>query len=183
MDSYSFIYYNIIFTNRGNNMTDSKNPIIGVVMGSDSDWPIMKLATEILDDFNIAYESKIVSAHRTPDIMYEYAETAKNRGIRCIIAGAGGAAHLPGMLAAKTELPILGVPIPTKHLEGNDSLLSIVQMPKGVPVATFAIGEAGAANSALFAIAILANNDNSLESKLIEFRKSQKNKVINAKLK
>ena len=183
MDSYRFIYYNIIFTNRGNNMTDSKNPIIGVVMGSDSDWPIMKLATEILDDFNVAYESKIVSAHRTPDIMYEYAETAKNRGIKCIIAGAGGAAHLPGMLAAKTEIPILGVPIPTKHLEGNDSLLSIVQMPKGVPVATFAIGEAGAANSALFAIAMLSNNDDTLANKLIEFRKAQKNKVINAKLK
>lgn len=183
MDSYSFIYYNIIFTNRGNNMTDSKNPIIGVVMGSDSDWPIMKLATEMLNDFNVPYESKIVSAHRTPDIMYEYAETAKNRGIKCIIAGAGGAAHLPGMLAAKTEIPILGVPIPTKHLEGNDSLLSIVQMPKGVPVATFAIGEAGAANSALFAIAMLSNNDETLANKLIEFRKVQKNKVINAKLK
>ena len=183
MDSYSFIYYNIIFTNRGNNMTDSKNPIIGVVMGSDSDWPIMKLATEILDDFNIAYESKIVSAHRTPDAMYEYAEAAKNRGIKCIIAGAGGAAHLPGMVAAKTELPVLGVPIPTKHLEGNDSLLSIVQMPKGIPVATFAIGEAGAANSALFAIAMLAGNDKLLESKLMEFRRSQKNKVINTKLK
>lgn len=183
MDSYSFIYYNIIFTNRGNNMTDSKNPIIGVVMGSDSDWPIMKLATEMLNDFNVPYESKIVSAHRTPDIMYEYAETAKSRGIKCIIAGAGGAAHLPGMLAAKTEIPILGVPIPTKHLEGNDSLLSIVQMPKGVPVATFAIGEAGAANSALFAIAMLSNNDETLANKLIEFRKAQKNKVINAKLK
>ena len=183
MDSYRFIYYNIIFTNRGNNMTDSKNPIIGVVMGSDSDWPIMKLATEILDDFNIAYESKIVSAHRTPDAMYEYAEAAKNRGIKCIIAGAGGAAHLPGMVAAKTELPVLGVPIPTKHLEGNDSLLSIVQMPKGIPVATFAIGEAGAANSALFAIAMLAGNDKLLESKLMEFRRSQKNKVINTKLK
>lgn len=164
-------------------MTDSKNPIIGVVMGSDSDWPIMKLATEILNDFNVPYESKIVSAHRTPDIMYEYAEAAKNRGIKCIIAGAGGAAHLPGMLAAKTEIPILGVPIPTKHLEGNDSLLSIVQMPKGVPVATFAIGEAGAANSALFAIAMLSNNDKTLANKLIEFRKTQKNKVINAKLK
>jgi 5-(carboxyamino)imidazole ribonucleotide mutase len=183
MDSYSFIYYNIIFTNRGNNMTDSKNPIIGVVMGSDSDWPIMKLATEMLNDFNVPYESKIVSAHRTPDIMYEYAEAAKSRGIKCIIAGAGGAAHLPGMLAAKTEIPILGVPIPTKHLEGNDSLLSIVQMPKGVPVATFAIGEAGAANSALFAIAMLSNNDKTLANKLIEFRKAQKNKVINAKLK
>ena len=111
------------------------------------------------------------------------AEAAKSRGIKCIIAGAGGAAHLPGMLAAKTEIPILGVPIPTKHLEGNDSLLSIVQMPKGVPVATFAIGEAGAANSALFAIAMLSNNDETLANKLIEFRKAQKNKVINAKLK
>ena len=183
MDSYRFIYYNIIFTNRGNNMTDSKNPIIGVVMGSDSDWPIMKLATEILDDFNIAYESKIVSAHRTPDAMYEYAEAAKNRGIKCIIAGAGGAAHLPGMVAAKTELPVLGVPIPTKHLEGNDSLLSIVQMPKGIPVATFAIGEAGDANSALFAIAMLAGNDKLLESKLMEFKKFKKKKIIKKKLK
>ena len=137
-------------------MAASKNPIIGIVMGSDSDWPIMKLAGEILDRFNIAYESKIVSAHRTPDNMYDYAENAKNRGIKCIIAGAGGAAHLPGMLASKTELPILGVPIPTKHLDGNDSLLSIVQMPKGIPVATFAIGEAGASNSALFAISMLS---------------------------
>ena len=159
-------------------MAESKNPIIGVVMGSDSDWPIMKLATEVLEEFGIKYESKVVSAHRTPDIMYEYAENAKNRGIKCIIAGAGGAAHLPGMLAAKTELPILGVPIPTKHLKGNDSLLSIVQMPKGVPVATFAIGEAGASNAALFAVSILANEDKSLEKKLTEFRKSQKNKVI-----
>jgi 5-(carboxyamino)imidazole ribonucleotide mutase len=163
-------------------MAESKNPIIGVVMGSDSDWPIMKLATEVLEEFGIKYESKVVSAHRTPDIMYEYAENAKNRGIKCIIAGAGGAAHLPGMLAAKTELPILGVPIPTKHLKGNDSLLSIVQMPKGVPVATFAIGEAGASNAALFAVSILANEDKSLEKKLTEFRKSQKNKVIESKL-
>ena len=116
-------------------MTESKKPIIGIVMGSDSDWPIMKLAAEILDQFNIEYESKIVSAHRTPDNMYDYAENAKERGIKCINAGAGGAAHLPGMLASKTELPILGVPIPTKHLDGNDSLLSIVQMPKGIPVA------------------------------------------------
>ena len=163
-------------------MAESKNPIIGVVMGSDSDWPIMKLATEVLEEFGIKYESKVVSAHRTPDIMYEYAENAKDRGIKCIIAGAGGAAHLPGMLAAKTELPILGVPIPTKHLKGNDSLLSIVQMPKGVPVATFAIGEAGASNAALFAVSILANEDKSLEKKLTEFRKSQKNKVIESKL-
>jgi 5-(carboxyamino)imidazole ribonucleotide mutase len=164
-------------------MAASKNPIIGIVMGSDSDWPIMKLAGEILDRFNIAYESKIVSAHRTPDNMYDYAENAKNRGIKCIIAGAGGAAHLPGMLASKTELPILGVPIPTKHLDGNDSLLSIVQMPKGIPVATFAIGEAGASNSALFAISMLSIGDKDLEAKLLEFRKSQTNDVLSKKLK
>ena len=164
-------------------MAASKNPIIGIVMGSDSDWPIMKLAGEILDRFNIAYESKIVSAHRTPDNMYDYAENAKNRGIKCIIAGAGGAAHLPGMLASKTELPILGVPIPTKHLDGNDSLLSIVQMPKGIPVATFAIGEAGASNSALFAISMLSIGDKDLEAKLLEFRKSQTDDVLSKKLK
>ena len=164
-------------------MTESKNPIIGIVMGSDSDWPIMRLAAEILDQFNIAYESKIVSAHRTPDDMYVYAENAKERGIKCIIAGAGGAAHLPGMLASKTELPILGVPIPTKHLDGNDSLLSIVQMPKGVPVATFAIGEAGASNSALFAISMLSIENKDLEIKLLEFRKSQTNAVLEKKLK
>tara|TARA_B100001248_G_scaffold110425_1_gene82396 strand:- start:2876 stop:3370 length:495 start_codon:yes stop_codon:yes gene_type:complete len=164
-------------------MAESKNPIIGIVMGSDSDWPIMRLAAEILDQFNIAYESKIVSAHRTPDDMYVYAENAKERGIKCIIAGAGGAAHLPGMLASKTELPILGVPIPTKHLDGNDSLLSIVQMPKGVPVATFAIGEAGASNSALFAISMLSIENKDLEIKLLEFRKSQTNAVLEKKLK
>ena len=164
-------------------MAESKNPIIGIVMGSDSDWPIMRLAAEILDQFNIAYESKIVSAHRTPDDMYIYAENAKERGIKCIIAGAGGAAHLPGMLASKTELPILGVPIPTKHLDGNDSLLSIVQMPKGVPVATFAIGEAGASNSALFAISMLSIENKDLEIKLLEFRKSQTNAVLEKKLK
>ena len=164
-------------------MAESKNPIIGIVMGGDSDWPIMRLAAEILDQFNIAYESKIVSAHRTPDDMYVYAENAKKRGIKCIIAGAGGAAHLPGMLASKTELPILGVPIPTKHLDGNDSLLSIVQMPKGVPVATFAIGEAGASNSALFAISMLSIENKDLEIKLLEFRKSQTNAVLEKKLK
>ena len=164
-------------------MAESKNPIIGIVMGSDSDWPIMRLAAEILDQFNIAYESKIVSAHRTPDDMYVYAENAKERGVKCIIAGAGGAAHLPGMLASKTELPILGVPIPTKHLDGNDSLLSIVQMPKGVPVATFAIGEAGASNSALFAISMLSIENKDLEIKLLEFRKSQTNAVLEKKLK
>ena len=164
-------------------MAENKNPIIGIVMGSDSDWPIMRLAAEILDQFNIAYESKIVSAHRTPDDMYVYAENAKEKGIKCIIAGAGGAAHLPGMLASKTELPILGVPIPTKHLDGNDSLLSIVQMPKGVPVATFAIGEAGASNSALFAISMLSIEDKDLEIKLLEFRKSQTSAVLEKKLK
>ena len=164
-------------------MSKDKNPIIGIVMGSDSDWPIMKLASEVLDEFNIKHESKIVSAHRTPDMMYEYAETAKNKGIKCIIAGAGGAAHLPGMLAAKTDLPILGVPIPTKHLEGNDSLLSIVQMPKGIPVATFAIGEAGAANAALFAVSILAGTNKELEKKLLQFRKSQEEKIKSKKLK
>ena len=164
-------------------MAENKNPIIGIVMGSDSDWPIMRLAAEILDQFNIAYESKIVSAHRTPDDMYVYAENAKEKGIKCIIAGAGGAAHLPGMLASKTELPILGVPIPTKHLDGNDSLLSIVQMPKGVPVATFAIGEAGASNSALFAISMLSIENKDLEIKLLEFRKSQTNAVLEKKLK
>ena len=164
-------------------MAENKNPIVGIVMGSDSDWPIMRLAAEILDQFNIAYESKIVSAHRTPDDMYVYAENAKEKGIKCIIAGAGGAAHLPGMLASKTELPILGVPIPTKHLNGNDSLLSIVQMPKGVPVATFAIGEAGASNSALFAISMLSIENKDLEIKLLEFRKSQTNAVLEKKLK
>ena len=164
-------------------MSEDKNPIVGIVMGSDSDWPIMKLASEVLDEFNIMHESKIVSAHRTPDMMYEYAETAKNKGIKCIIAGAGGAAHLPGMLAAKTDIPILGVPIPTKHLEGNDSLLSIVQMPKGIPVATFAIGEAGAANAALFAVSILAGTNKELEKKLLQFRKSQEEKIKSKKLK
>ena len=164
-------------------MSEDKNPIVGIVMGSDSDWPIMKLASEVLDEFNIMHESKIVSAHRTPDMMYEYAETAKNKGIKWIIAGAGGAAHLPGMLAAKTDLPILGVPIPTKHLEGNDSLLSIVQMPKGIPVATFAIGEAGAANAALFAVSILAGTNKELEKKLLQFRKSQEEKIKSKKLK
>jgi len=164
-------------------MANSKNPIIGIVMGSDSDWPIMKLAADTLDQFGIKYESKIVSAHRTPDVLYKYAEDAKKRGLKCIIAGAGGAAHLPGMLAAKTEIPILGVPIPTKYLKGNDSLLSIVQMPKGIPVATFAIGEAGAINSALFAVSVLSGNNDELRDKLIEFRETQKNIVINTELK
>ena len=164
-------------------MADSDKPIVGVVMGSDSDWPIMKHAAEILEEFGVIYEAKVVSAHRTPDTMYEYAETAKNRGIKCIIAGAGGAAHLPGMIASKTEIPVLGVPVHTKYLKGKDSLISIVQMPKGIPVATFAIGEAGASNAALFAISVISNNDQALSKKLLNFRETQRKIVLKKKLK
>ncbi|GLQ00673.1 N5-carboxyaminoimidazole ribonucleotide mutase [Methylophaga thalassica] len=153
-------------------------PLIGVVMGSNSDWPVMQKAVEQLEAFGISYEAKVVSAHRTPDLLTEYAETAQQRGLACIIAGAGGAAHLPGMLAASTIVPVLGVPVPSKYLKGQDSLLSIVQMPKGVPVATFAIGEAGAANAALFAIAQLAVNDAHLAAKLDVFRKKQHQTVV-----
>lgn len=157
---------------------DKTTPIVGLVMGSDSDWPVMKFAAERLDEFGVPHECRVVSAHRTPDLLFEYAETARERGLRCIIAGAGGAAHLPGMLAAKTTLPVLGVPVPSKHLQGQDSLLSIVQMPKGVPVATFAIGEAGAANAGLFAIAMLALGDPALAARLDEFRASQRDAVL-----
>jgi 5-(carboxyamino)imidazole ribonucleotide mutase len=143
----------------------------------------MKHATEILEEFGVIYEAKVVSAHRTPDTMYEYAETAKNRGIKCIIAGAGGAAHLPGMIASKTEIPVLGVPVHTKYLKGKDSLISIVQMPKGIPVATFAIGEAGASNAALFAISVISNNDQALSKKLLNFRETQRKIVLKKKLK
>jgi 5-(carboxyamino)imidazole ribonucleotide mutase len=129
---------------------------VGVVMGSNSDWEVMQNAARVLKDFGVAFETRVVSAHRTPDLLFEYAETAEARGLQAIIAGAGGAAHLPGMLAAKTTIPVLGVPIPTRQLKGMDSLLSIVQMPKGVPVATFAIGEAGAANAGLFAVSLLS---------------------------
>ena len=156
---------------------------VGVIMGSKSDWETMQHACEALAQFDVQFEKRIVSAHRTPQLMTEYANQAAKKGLRIIIAGAGGAAHLPGMLASKTELPILGVPIPTKHLDGNDSLLSIVQMPKGVPVATFAIGEAGASNSALFAISMLSIENKDLEIKLLEFRKSQTNAVLEKKLK
>ncbi|CAD84779.1 MAG TPA: 5-(carboxyamino)imidazole ribonucleotide mutase [Nitrosomonas europaea] len=149
------------------------HPVVSIVMGSSSDWQVMRHAASVLKNFCIPHETMIISAHRTPDRMFEYAETAHDRGIRCIIAGAGGAAHLPGMIAAKTTLPVLGVPVTSKHLQGVDSLLSIVQMPKGVPVATFAIGEAGAANAALFAAAILAGGDISLAEKLDQFRKDQ----------
>ena len=145
-------------------------PLVGVVMGSDSDWSVMQHAAARLVEFGVPYETRIVSAHRTPDLLYSYAAEAEERGLRCIIAGAGGAAHLPGMLAAKTVVPVLGVPIPSKHLKGLDSLLSIVQMPNGIPVATFAIGEAGAHNAALFAVSMLARTDPVLASRLIAFR-------------
>ncbi|AFJ03073.1 Phosphoribosylaminoimidazole carboxylase catalytic subunit [Methylophaga frappieri] len=152
--------------------------IVGVVMGSNSDWPVMQKAVEQLDTFGIPYETQVVSAHRTPDLLTEYAKTAQQRGLQCIIAGAGGAAHLPGMLAANTILPVLGVPVPSRYLKGQDSLLSIVQMPKGIPVATFAIGEAGAANAALFAISILATTRPDLTEKLNEFREQQQRAVL-----
>ena len=145
-------------------------PLVGVVMGSDSDWDVMQHAAAQLDAFGVAHEARVVSAHRMPDEMFEYAEGAGPRGLRAIIAGAGGAAHLPGMLAAKTTVPVLGVPVPSKYLRGEDSLLSIVQMPTGIPVATFAIGEAGAANAALFAVAMLAATDPALARKLAAFR-------------
>ena len=150
------------------------NPIqVGVVMGSSSDWDTMQHAVQILQDFGISFDARVVSAHRMPDDMFAYAESAAGRGMKCIIAGAGGAAHLPGMLAAKTVVPVLGVPVASKHLSGVDSLHSIVQMPKGVPVATFAIGAAGAANAALFAVAMLANEDPALREKLEAFRTAQ----------
>ncbi|MDH5393888.1 MAG: 5-(carboxyamino)imidazole ribonucleotide mutase [Gammaproteobacteria bacterium] len=150
---------------------------VGLVMGSNSDWPVMQKAAEQLKAFGIAYEAKVVSAHRTPDLLFEYASSARERGLSCIIAGAGGAAHLPGMLAAKTTIPVLGVPVPSRHLKGMDSLLSIVQMPKGIPVATFAIGEAGAANAGLFAVSLLSNSDSILAAKLDAFREEQEQMV------
>lgn len=152
-------------------------PLVAIIMGSDSDWPVMKNAAQMLADFGVAYEARVVSAHRTPDLMFQFAESAAGNGFQVIIAGAGGAAHLPGMVAAKTTLPVLGVPVPSKHLQGQDSLLSIVQMPKGIPVATFAIGDAGAANAGLFAVAMLANQDPALAEKLTTFRKKQAEKV------
>ncbi len=146
---------------------------VGIVMGSSSDWPAMQKAAQLLEEFQVAHECRVVSAHRMPDDMFDYAQSARGRGLQCIIAGAGGAAHLPGMLAAKTTVPVLGVPMATRHLSGQDSLYSIVQMPKGIPVATFAIGEAGAANAALFAIAMLARSDDALHQKLVVWRDAQ----------
>lgn len=159
-----------------------KKPVVGVVMGSNSDWKVMSQACEVLKEFGVNHETKVVSAHRTPDALFEYAETAAERGIQVIIAGAGGAAHLPGMLASKTIVPVLGVPVTSRALKGLDSLLSIAQMPKGIPVATFAIGEAGAANAGLFAVAMLANQDEKYAKKLTTFRKKLRTKVRAMKL-
>ena len=161
---------------------NSSAPLVGIVMGSRSDWETMQHAAQKLDALGVPYEVKVVSAHRTPDVLFTYAEQAGPRGLRAIIAGAGGAAHLPGMLAAKTTLPVLGVPVQSKALSGQDSLLSIVQMPKGIPVATFAIGEAGAANAGLFAVALLAVEDAALAQKLADFRARQTQAVLDMSL-
>jgi 5-(carboxyamino)imidazole ribonucleotide mutase len=157
-------------------------PLVGLIMGSVSDWDTMRHAADLLAQFGIPFEKRVVSAHRTPDLLFQYAESAAARGLKCIIAGAGGAAHLPGMTAAKTHLPVLGVPVMSKALKGMDSLLSIVQMPKGIPTATFAIGEAGAANAALFAAAMLANEFPEIRERLIAFRQRQSEAVLGMSL-
>ncbi len=157
-------------------------PVVGIIMGSKSDWATMEHASKLLTELGVPHECKVVSAHRTPDLLFAYASTAEERGLEVIIAGAGGAAHLPGMTASKCALPVLGVPVQSKALSGQDSLLSIVQMPKGVPVATFAIGEAGAANAALFAVAVLAGTDAALAKKLAAFRTRQARAVMAMKL-
>jgi len=159
-----------------------KHPLVGIVMGSDSDWPIMKACAETLKSFGVPYEAKVLSAHRTPDAALDYASMADDRGLKVLIGAAGGAAHLAGVLAAKTELPVLAVQMPSKHLQGLDSLLAMVQMPGGIPVATFAIGEAGATNAALFAVAMLALSDRELAKKLTDFRVRQTEKVLAKKL-
>jgi 5-(carboxyamino)imidazole ribonucleotide mutase len=160
----------------------NQKPIVGIIMGSESDWGVMKHSAQFLEDFGVPHETRVVSAHRTPDEMFQYAEQAKDRGIQMIIAGAGGSAHLPGMVASKTIIPVLGVPVTTKAMNGLDSLLSIAQMPKGIPVATFAVGEAGASNAALFAVACLALDDEGLSRKLTAFRKRQRARVRAMKL-
>ncbi|WP_018229433.1 5-(carboxyamino)imidazole ribonucleotide mutase [Methyloversatilis universalis] len=160
----------------------ARTPLVGVVMGSNSDWDTMRGACAMLEQFGVPFEARVVSAHRTPDLLFSYAETARSRGLKAIIAGAGGAAHLPGMLAAKTTVPVLGVPVQSRALNGMDSLLSIVQMPKGIPVATFAIGEAGAANAGLFAVALLAGEDAALAEALEAFRSKQTQTVLDMKL-
>ena len=162
----------------GASSNTSSNPIVGIIMGSRSDWPIMTRAAEMLDNLEVAYETKIVSAHRTPDRLYEYAKTAKSRGLKVIIAGAGGAAHLPGMTASMTPLPVIGVPVESKALKGMDSLLSIVQMPAGIPVATVAIGEAGASNAGLLAASMLASHDDVLAKRLDAWRTAQTASIV-----
>ena len=160
-------------------MSNNDSPVVGVIMGSQSDWPTLEKSTLTLTEFGIHWEAKVVSAHRTPDLLYDYARTAESRGLKCIIAGAGGAAHLPGMTASMTKLPVLGVPVKSRTLNGVDSLLSIVQMPAGVPTATFAVGEAGATNAALFAVSMLAaNGDADLSQKLEKFRAKQKDCLL-----
>ncbi len=163
-------------------MSEESQPLVGVVMGSDSDWPTMEKAVEVLTQFGISYETQVVSAHRTPDLLVEYSKSAQKRGLQVIIAGAGGAAHLPGMVASMTILPVLGVPVKSRALSGMDSLLSIVQMPKGIPVATFAIGEAGAGNAGLAAVSILARMDGVLAEKLQQFRDEQRDTVLGKSL-
>ena len=159
-------------------MSNNDPPLVGVIMGSQSDWPTLEKSTQTLSQFGIPWEAKVVSAHRTPNLLYQYANSAKERGLKCIIAGAGGAAHLPGMTASMTTLPVLGVPVKSRTLNGLDSLLSIVQMPAGIPTATFAVGEAGATNAALFAVSMLAaNGDEVLSEKLDNFRNEQKEKI------
>ena len=163
-------------------MSTANKPLVGVGMGSSSDWDVMQHAVAILKEFGVAHEAQVLSAHRMPDQMFDYAKAARERGLRAIIAGAGGAAHLPGMIASQTIVPVLGVPVPSKYLRGEDSLLSIVQMPKGIPVATFAIGEAGAANAALAAVAMLAAHDPALTEKLLHFRAQQTEAAMAMKL-
>ena len=163
-------------------MENDSNPLVAIIMGSTSDWETMREASEVLEEFGVAHETKVVSAHRTPDLLFEFAKQAESRGIEVIIAGAGGAAHLPGMCASQTVLPVLGVPVKSKALKGMDSLLSIVQMPAGVPVGTLAIGKAGATNAALLAVSILANSRPELREKLKEFRKTQTETVLKSEL-
>jgi 5-(carboxyamino)imidazole ribonucleotide mutase len=160
------------------NQSSSTPPVVGIIMGSSSDWPTMEHAAKVLADFGVPFEKKVVSAHRTPELLYDYAKSAESRGLHCIIAGAGGAAHLPGMAASMTTVPVLGVPVQSRALSGMDSLYSIVQMPGGIPVATFAIGNAGAINAGLFAVAMLARHDAALADKLTAFRERQKQKVL-----
>ena len=155
----------------------SESPLVGIIMGSTSDWPTMSKAAEILEQFGIPFESKVVSAHRTPELLYDYSKSARERGLKCIIAGAGGAAHLPGMASALTTVPVLAVPVKSRTLNGVDSLLSIVQMPAGIPTATFAIGDAGATNAGLFAVSLLGNEDPAVSEKLIAYRESRRSKI------